>query len=169
MPSLVGSIVERKVGSTSSAPNVKTSGKTGFPAVQHRSKSAFSRSRDEQKKTGSTPSRQSKPPAVQPVIQTIGADDEDGTRSETIAQASDDWRRQMEEENSNRIDSMSPEEVEAARQSILDQFGPEIGKILEQSRKSREIAKTEGEDPLFGRSARPKRPSVDVKTLKSTF
>ena len=113
--SLVGSIVERKVGSAPSPPAVRSSGKTGFPTVQHRSKSAFARSRDAQKKGSGTTERHKKPPVVQggikPAVQTVGDDDEDEARSQVIAQASDYWRRQIEEENHKKIERGKLEKI----------------------------------------------------------
>ncbi|KAI0345577.1 hypothetical protein BDW22DRAFT_1353080 [Trametopsis cervina] len=171
-PSLVGSILERK-GGTSSPPSVRTTGKTGFPVVQHRSKSAFSRAREEGKK-GEGSSRLPQPPSVRPSAVNLdarssvdGVEDEP-SKAEVIAQASNDWRRQMEEDNQRRVETMSAEELEEARKSILEQFGPDIGEILRQSRLSRQVAPMNLEDPLHS-SGRANKPRADSKVLKSAI
>lgn len=165
-PSLIGSIIERKAASHSS-PTVKTSGKTGFPTVQHRSQSAFSRARNEQQK-GKSSSRPIQPPPIKSAAShNIDSVEDEAAKAEVIAQASDDWRRQMEEENQRRVENMSPEELEAARREIIEQFGPNIGEILRESKAAREAA-TGSMNPLRS-GAGTTRPRIDSKLLKSAL
>lgn len=146
--SLVGSIFERK-SSSSLPPAVRTSGKTGFPVAQHRSKSAFARARDEQRKVESG-SRLAQPPTItrlaekSPAVaaKVVESGEDELKKAHVIAKASEDWRQQMEKENQRRVDNMSPKELEAARKEILEQFGPEIAEILKQSRATREAGAT---------------------------
>ncbi|KAI0698163.1 hypothetical protein BC835DRAFT_695137 [Cytidiella melzeri] len=171
-PSLVGAVVERKAG-LSIPPAVKTSGKTGFPVAQHRSRSAFSRARDEQKKADGS-SRLPRPPAVTraagkpPIINDIDKTEDESSQAHVIAQASDEWRRQIEEENQRRVESMSPEELEAARKEIFEQFGPDVGEILRRSRAAREAERANAENPLRS-AARPSHPLQESKVLKSAM
>ena len=135
--------------------------------MQHRSKSAFSRARGEQKK-GESSSRLPQPPVVKPAVsRATEIVEEKDAAAEVIAQASDDWRRQMEEENQRRVESMSAEELEAARREILEHFGPGIGEMLRQSRANREAASASA-DPLRN-GLSPARPRIDSKVLKSTY
>lgn len=137
---MVGSIVERKQSSPSTPPTPKGNGKTGFPSVQHRSKSAFSRSRDNQKKSSSL-GRPTHAPLVAPSTHSVETDDGDEPSSgKAIAEATEDWRKQMEEENRRKVESMSAEEVEAEKKEILERFGPDIAEILKKARAAREAA-----------------------------
>lgn len=113
--SLVGSVVERKTpssltGTTSSrfaaTPN------TGFPAVQHRTKSAFARGREEAK--GNSGARSNQVPSVGPLKP---------PETNSIPTSAEDLRRQISEENDKRVASMTPEEIEEGRQTILEQLG----------------------------------------------
>lgn len=52
-PSLVGAVVERNAASSTSRAFVGSAPSTGFPSVQHRSKSAFARNRDSNRRTTS--------------------------------------------------------------------------------------------------------------------
>lgn len=127
--SIVGSIVERKPTSkVSSPPKPFSSGKTGFPTVQHRSKSAFARSHEE--------SRKNKSRDV-PMIQ----------RSSKIAATSppppaptnsDIWRDQISKENEDRVAHMTEEEREEERREILERFGSNVGDVLRRARMTRE-------------------------------
>jgi RNA polymerase II-associated protein 1 len=167
--SLVGSIFERKA-SSSLPPTARTLGKTGFPIAQHRSKSAFARARDEQRKVESS-SRAGRPPAIVRLAETspagaadaVESGEDESKKAQVIAKASEDWRQQMEEENQRRVENMSPEELEAARKEILDQFGPDIAEILKQSRAMREAG---AENPARG-SARVGHTRTESKVLKS--
>ena len=171
--SLVGSIVERKLQSPSVPPTVKISGKTGFPIAQHRSKSVFARAREEQKKEGGS-ARPPRPPTVtrtavrSPLVQSDSNAEEESRNARVIAQASEDWRRQMEEDNQRRVENMSAEELEDARRQIFEQFGPDIGELLKQTRAAKEAERARTEHST-GKPVRPSTPRADSKVLKSTF
>lgn len=69
-PSLVGAVVERAVHSRPSYPPATTPPSTGFPSVQHRSRSAFARARD-LKRNGNQLSGEPRPTGP-PVIKRSG-------------------------------------------------------------------------------------------------
>ncbi|KAI0823962.1 hypothetical protein BC628DRAFT_1323797 [Trametes gibbosa] len=130
--SLIGSILERKTTAKPSSPS-QTVSKTGFPAVQHRSQSAFARSlRDSQKPIGQrlreVPVVQSSstagPPTAQPPSPSAGN--------------RDDWRVQMEAENRRRVEGMTEEEREQERAEILEKFGSNVAEVLNRARDIRE-------------------------------
>lgn len=170
--SLVGSIVERKAG-TSVSPPGKASAKSGFPVAQHRSKSAFARAREEQKKAEGN-SRLPRPPTVtktaasSPLVRKSDDGEEEDSKAEVIAKASEDWRRQMEEDNQRRVENMSAEELEDARQQILKQFGPDIAEILKQSRATRDNERVKAGIPS-NKPVRPSTPRTEAKLLKSAL
>ncbi|KAG5352948.1 hypothetical protein C0989_011853 [Termitomyces sp. Mn162] len=124
-PPLVGSVIERKPVSHS-APKIFTPAKTGFPAVQHRSKSAFARNIEGLRKTGA--SRPRDVPIVVPSRPTRPPETADP----------DDWKKQMSRENEARVASMTEEERERERQEILDRFGAGVGDLLKKVRLARE-------------------------------
>lgn len=133
--SLVGSILERKPQSKPSAPTFRADvlGKTGFPSVQHRSKSAFARAREEQKK--GEPSRRQIVPVVHPAMKVeIPAP---RVMTQPSSGGSGDWRKQVEEENLRRVEAMTEEEREQERREILEKFGPDVGEILRKAREAR--------------------------------
>ncbi|KAF4617444.1 hypothetical protein D9613_005772 [Agrocybe pediades] len=136
-PSLIGSIVERKPKSTlSSTSKPSTSGKTGFPTVQHRSKSAFSRSREEQRKFGESRARE-----VPTVLRAPPTPAPEPAPSIAPADNDDDWRESISRENAERVASMSQEEREEERRQILEKFGENVGDILKRARLAREKQK----------------------------
>ncbi|EPQ54872.1 hypothetical protein GLOTRDRAFT_121828 [Gloeophyllum trabeum ATCC 11539] len=135
--SLVGSVVERKPGSSSaSAPKPKGPARNGFPTVEHRSKSAFARGREEARRKGgserlrevpvvqATPREHSRAGAEKPPV--------------TVDSTEEDWRRQVSEENQRRVESMSEEELEQERREILERFGAGVGDILRKVKEARE-------------------------------
>ena len=137
---LVGSVFERTPGPTSS-PLRSPAPKTGFPPVQHRSKSAFARSRDLPKQSTGNVERPSQPPAVT-------------SEHPRVSQPSSDepeWRGQVGRENEKIVANMSPEERKIERQAILEQFGPEVGAILRKAKLNREKTRDGEERPGFGR------------------
>jgi RNA polymerase II-associated protein 1 len=125
---IVGSVFERKPSLTPTAPQVFTSGKTGFPVVQHRSKSAFARSRG----NSSSPRLKDVPTITQ-------------TDRKTKAVDLEEWRKQMSRENQQRVEGMTEEEREAERQEIVARFGAGVGDLLKrvQLAKVQEAAKTD--------------------------
>ncbi|KAH9922952.1 uncharacterized protein B0H18DRAFT_1016327 [Fomitopsis serialis] len=150
---LIGSIFERKPQSKPNAPTFKASlsGKTGFPSVQHRSKSAFARAREEQKK--GEPSKPQYVPVVQPTMKVEIP--KPRVAAKPASGESGDWRRQIEEENRRRVDTMTDEEREQERREILEKFGPDVGEILRKAREARERK----ERPIEGAEEIPMVPS----------
>lgn len=164
--SLVGSVFERKPSASPSIPSApRSNANGGFPSVQHRSKSAFQRARQDQKKVGGS-DRPTRAPSVvsassSKLAEDGGPDEHPGSRA--IAEATEDWRRQMEEDNRRRVEAMTEDEREAERREILEKFGPNVGEILRKARAARETAylkDTSGDD-------RTSRPRADSKLLKS--
>ena len=134
--SLIGSIVERRPGPSSSSRVPQPPTKTGFPPVQHRSKSAFARARDDQKRSSGT-ERLPHPPRVFPASPTPKVIQVDDERPQT-SELNGSWRRQVEEENERRVENMSEAEREEERREILERFGPGIGDVLRKARAARE-------------------------------
>lgn len=141
---LIGAILERNPRSAPSTPSprVTLSGKTGFPAVQHRSKSAFSRTRAEERR------RSADRPQQVPLVHTAPRD---GLRSpETAIDGSkggaEVWRRQIDEENRRRVEGMTEDEREEERKEILERFGPNVGDILRKAREARETPRRKQEE-----------------------
>ncbi|KAG6909274.1 hypothetical protein DXG01_001218 [Tephrocybe rancida] len=122
---LVGSVFERKPTSYS-APKAFIPAKTGFPAVQHRSKSAFARNIQGIRKTGSLRPQNAPTIAASKPARPLDPVDPD------------DWRNQMSRENNERVASMTEEEREQERQEILDRFGAGVGDLLKRVKLARE-------------------------------
>lgn len=128
-PTIIGSIVERKASAPPTAPYITTSGKTGFPTVEHRSKSAFARNREAARK--SPPSQLRKPPIVA-----------SSSSPAPVSQADPDgWREQISKENEDRVADMSVEQREAERREIVERFGVGIGGVLKRARETRQRQK----------------------------
>ncbi|PIL35079.1 hypothetical protein GSI_02867 [Ganoderma sinense ZZ0214-1] len=123
---LIGSILERKPGSKPSAPS-ETSTRTGFPAVQHRSQSAFARARGQEYKRVRDV----------PIVQTSTLGSSFQSRHNGTAEQ-DGWRIQAEEENRRRVEAMSEEERAQERAEIVERFGPNIVEVLRRAREVRE-------------------------------
>lgn len=130
--SLIGSVFERKASTAPTAPSPRfthTPG-SGFPAVHHRSKSAFARAREEEKSSGNA-----RPTTVPSVLPTRPAEQ---SLSRDLAPANDDAiRRQISEENERRVANMSEDEREQERREIIDQLGNGVGDLLERVRAAR--------------------------------
>ena len=138
---LVGSVLERIPGSTSSSSR-SPAPKAGFPPVEHRTKSAFARSRDLSKTSSPNGERPSHPPLVVT---------SERLRLPTAAvvvpppppppSTSDDpeWREDVGRENEKIVASMSPEEREVERREVLERFGPGVGAILQKAKRNREM------------------------------
>ena len=112
---IVGSVVERKPISSFSIPKATVSDKTGFPTVQHRSKSAFARNRDELRKSVSRPKDV---PIIIPV------------NVHPASTEPADWRQQISKESEDRVADMTEEQREEERRQILERFGASIGDVL---------------------------------------
>jgi RPAP1-like, N-terminal len=130
---LVGSVFERKRGSSTSAPSAPKAirSSTGFPTAEHRSKSVFARNRGAQQQSTALSSQAAVPPVVQlaPRTQELAPSKEPDT---------DDWRVRMSEENERRVAAMTEEEREQERREIEEKFGKNIGDVLRRARMARE-------------------------------
>lgn len=129
---LVGSVFERTTSRTLSVPSSRFAGTpgTGFPAAQHRFKSAFARARDEGNVGGSrrihVPSVVSKKPQADlPVAPTSPIID-----SKPIPTDADALRRQIHEENARTIGRMSEAEIEQEKRAVLEQLGDGTEQLL---------------------------------------
>ncbi|KAF9231920.1 hypothetical protein BU15DRAFT_67919 [Melanogaster broomeanus] len=138
---MLGPVFERKT-SPASLPqsSSKFSGTpgSGFPAAQHRSKSAFSRAREKEAKgsTGATrlngvpsvvvtPTQAPRPPP--PVLDT-----------KPIPTDTNALRRQISQENERKVAEMTEEEIEKEKQDILEQLGSGTGELLRRIREARQ-------------------------------
>ena len=131
---LVGSVLERTPRSTSSSFR-SPAPKAGFPPVEHRTKSAFARSRDLSKTSSPNGERPSHPP---PIVTS------ERLRLPTVVpppSTSDEpeWREDVGRENEKIVASMSPEEREVERREVLERFGPGVGAILQKAKRNREM------------------------------
>ncbi len=165
--SLIGSVVERKPSSSApTAPRLNGPRQTGFPAAQHRSKSAFSRARGEQGNLETLGRSQRAPVVSQSKPSPTPLSDND---------SSTDWRGQMEEENARRIENMTEEEREQERREILEKFGTGIGGVLQRARAAREGKGKGREEVVAPIDAKPSlripplSPRADAKPRKSTY
>jgi len=133
---LVGSVLERTQGSTlpSSRPPAP---KTGFPPVQHRTKSAFARSRDLSKQSTPNGERPTKPPLVTSERLEAPNVSLPSTSNESK------WREEVGRENEKIVANMSPEERELERQAILERFGPGVSAMLQRAKRNREMRRDE--------------------------
>ncbi|KAF9646718.1 hypothetical protein BDM02DRAFT_3270795 [Thelephora ganbajun] len=133
---LVGSVLERTPG-TSSLPFRSHTPKTGFPPVQHRTKSAFARSRDLSKHPASNSERPSQPPIVTSEHPRLSNVPPPLTSDESK------WREDINRENEKIVANMSLEERELERQAISERFGLDIGAILQRAKRNREMRRDE--------------------------
>ncbi|KLO09399.1 hypothetical protein SCHPADRAFT_893154 [Schizopora paradoxa] len=154
-PSLVGAVVERNAGSSSSRAFVGSATPTGFPSVQHRSKSAFARSRDTNRRaTGSVPvversavNKGVEDVVVEKVQENLSGRSTGPTSTLSLAQPDvtppadgqdDEWRAQMSSENARMVEEMSEEERDKHRVEILDQLGPDVASLIRRARETRQ-------------------------------
>lgn len=157
MSDLIGSVFERNplAGSPSSPgahqnPPSKQKNdlgvsETGFPTAQHRSQSAFAR-RKKPGEFGAPSSRLSAPPAVVtatsssslPLKSTPLHVSKPAPRPQGGNDFEAEMRRQIDEENTKRVEAMTEEEREEARREIIDRFGEGIGDLLKKMRQARE-------------------------------
>jgi RNA polymerase II-associated protein 1 len=126
---IVGSVVERKPTSSFSTPKAAVSGNTGFPAVQHRSKSAFARNRDDLRRSVSRPKDV---PTALP------------TNVHPVSTEPADWRQQISKENEERVADMTDEQRGEEIQQILERFGSSVGDVLKRARLARETKSVTG-------------------------
>lgn len=125
---LVGSVFERKPGSSMVSPSPPKSNEsaTSFPRALHRSKSLFARKRGTQQQSV-IPSHTANPPVVQRA-----------PRTQEQEPDTDDWRVRMSEENERAVAAMTEEEREQERGEIREKFGKNIGDVLRKVRMARE-------------------------------
>ncbi|KAM5540782.1 hypothetical protein V8D89_005426, partial [Ganoderma adspersum] len=139
---LIGSILERKPGSRPSAPSQNAT-TTGFPAVQHRSQSAFARSRgQEHKRVRDVPLVQTSTLGSFPLPRTVS--------SAPSTAGQDGWRTQAEQENRRRVEAMSEEERAQEKAEIFEKFGPNIAEVLRRAREVREAKQKNSENDKVG-------------------
>ncbi|KZT19594.1 hypothetical protein NEOLEDRAFT_1245723 [Neolentinus lepideus HHB14362 ss-1] len=136
---IIGSVIERKPGVSASTPTTRGPTRNGFPTVEHRSKSAFARGREEASRKGGK-ERVREVPVIQTTPNEIVAPRRSILNGVT---GEEDWRRQVSEENQRRVEDMSQEELEQERREILERFGTGVGDILRKAKDARE--KTERE------------------------
>lgn len=146
--SLVGDVLERNISSSSAKstprPPESVNNNTGFPSVQHRSKSAFAKAREAQQNQNGQGSRSSQPPVVQSTTKRAhDRDDDDTFASVSVMPPSDsaqppDWRRQMSRENERTIEAMTDEEREQEKAEILERFGPGISELFKKVAQNKE-------------------------------
>ena len=129
---IVGSVVERKPTSSFSTPKAVATGKTGFPTVQHRSKSAFARNRDDLRRSIAKPKDV---PVVLP------------TNVRPVSSEPADWRQQISQENEERVADMTEEQREEEIRQILERFGTSVGDVLKKARLARETTTVTGKIP----------------------
>ncbi|KAJ3572950.1 hypothetical protein NP233_g2738 [Leucocoprinus birnbaumii] len=152
---LLGSVIERKSKGPSVPPRSINPSVHGFPVVQHRSKSAFARSREEARKPISI--SQEMRPQAPPVIV---SDSQVSGDAEPKEPNTDDWRAQMSAENEKRVAGMTAEEREAEKREILERFGVGIGDVLKRARLARE--KNAAKDVWPGHKHKPPPPPSEV-------
>lgn len=134
---IVGSIYERKPISSASRQPLTTSHETGFPTVQHRSRSAFARNRENDKnvRAASKLSRRVNAPILSSGVAA-------GRSEFDVA-----WRERISKENEERVAQMEEVEREEEKQQILERFGSNIGDVLQRVRLARERQKQSGKIP----------------------
>ncbi|KAF9450553.1 hypothetical protein P691DRAFT_788998 [Macrolepiota fuliginosa MF-IS2] len=146
---LVGSVLERKPSGPAIPPNSVASTSHGFPAVQHRSKSAFARSREEARK--STPITKAVRPQAPPIVIPSRPSVVGGTGAEKPG--TDIWRAQTSLENEVCVANMTDEEREAEKREILERFGADVGEVLMRARLAREKKAAKDQRPLSSSDA----------------
>ncbi|KAF6755856.1 cytoplasmic protein [Ephemerocybe angulata] len=175
---IIGSVFERKPGASKKdfgAPRT-TAGATptGFPSVQHRSKSAFSRNREDSLRKGVGSSRSQAPPvpvssAQRPLSAPLQAPpDQAPSSSSVMASDPEFFREQISRENEARIAGMTEDEIEDEKRQILERFGSRISGVLERARKNRMKKDTDGPRRANGASA-PHPPPVDIEAAKQAL
>ncbi|KAF9026536.1 hypothetical protein BDZ89DRAFT_1067514 [Hymenopellis radicata] len=134
--SLVGSVLERAPSGSHAAPRLpSSSGMSGFPVAQHRSKgkSAFVRRREEENKIAGPPTRIREVPVLVPQNTRFNP----GPLS-VESDVSEDWRDEIGRQNQLRVENMTDEEREKEKQEIFERFGFDIGDILNKAKETRE-------------------------------
>ncbi|KAL1748345.1 hypothetical protein HDZ31DRAFT_29689 [Schizophyllum fasciatum] len=161
MSHLVGNILERKPGAhNATAPQISPHARGGFPAVTHRSQSAFARSRLRNSKDIKLANGAPAPPAVQSTSAPKPSSPLRASSlvSETVAPAPSSplssasspstirstangpvsWEEQMRRENEERIAGMTEEERAEGIQEVMSTFGPDVENLMRKIRENRE-------------------------------
>ncbi|KAH6912601.1 cytoplasmic protein [Coprinopsis sp. MPI-PUGE-AT-0042] len=153
---IIGSIVERKPAAVAGAARAPSgSPSTGFPSIQHRSKSAFVRSREE---TQRATARLQAPPLIatsRPQFQNPSKPTQLGYP--TVKDDPEVIRDQISRENEAVIAGMSQEQIDEERRQIIERFGSGIEGILEKARRNR--MKRASESQLAG----PQNPNLQFE------
>jgi len=131
---LLGSVHERTPSKSATPLRQINSSVHGFPAVQHRSQSAFARSRQAQR----TELQSQAPPIVESIPKILAED------AQSQQSSSNDWRAQVSADNAMRVASMTDEEREAAKREVIERFGIGVGDVLKRARQAREMTTTKG-------------------------
>ena len=129
---LIGSVIERKT-TAPSGPVLPWFG-AGFPAVHHRSKSAFARNREAVRKTDNA-----RPKYVPQLVTS--------QKAPKVVEGGD-WRDQLSRANEERVQNMTEEEREREKQEIIERFGSHVGDVLRRTRLARNGTSLEGVDLL---------------------
>ncbi|KAF5360496.1 hypothetical protein D9756_004926 [Leucocoprinus leucothites] len=158
---LLGSVTERKPSGASIPPRQINPSVHGFPTAQHRSKSAFVRSREAARKSTSDPKEPR--PQEPPIIVSTPVVTENAEPKQTT---SDDWRARMSAENEMRVASMTDEEREAEKKEILERFGGGIGDVLKRARLAREKKAAKGAWPGHKHRSPPPPSEADTEAFK---
>ncbi|KAG1739496.1 uncharacterized protein EDB91DRAFT_1135674 [Suillus paluster] len=131
--SLVGSVFERKTSTVQSVPSPRfanTPG-SGFPAVQHRSKSAFARAREEEKSSSNIR------PTTVPLVLPARPAEQLRDLEVDLPTTDDVMRLQISEDNERQVENMTEEEREQERREVVEQLGSGVGDLLERVRAAR--------------------------------
>ncbi|KAG1739488.1 uncharacterized protein EDB91DRAFT_1135637 [Suillus paluster] len=131
--SLVGSVFERKTSTVQSVPSPRfanTPG-SGFPAVQHRSKSAFARAREEEKSSSNIR------PTTVPLVLPARPAEQPRDLEVDLPTTDDVMRLQISEDNERQVENMTEEEREQERREVVEQLGSGVGDLLERVRAAR--------------------------------
>ncbi|KAI5998066.1 hypothetical protein EDD15DRAFT_2363892 [Pisolithus albus] len=132
---VIGSVVERKTTSQPSAASRFTAKPgIGFPAVQHRSKSAFARAREEAA-VNSANARRNEVPLVVPTGELQPPPTAETKSALTDAE---DLGHHISQANEQRLANMKPEEIEKEREAVLEQLGSDAPDLLRRVREARE-------------------------------
>jgi RNA polymerase II-associated protein 1 len=131
--SLIGDIVERKPsGSKPSAPSAVND--RGFPKVQHRSQSQFSKAREKK---------------LAPRTENVPAIISANSATPVPVTGSDSWREDMERQNEARVSGLSEAERAKEIQDVRDQLGPGVADLIRKAREARLRRTDQGWSTLY--------------------
>src|SRR6266540_851043 len=138
---IVGSIYERKPLSSASRLPLPISHETGFPTVQHQSRSVFARNH----KNISAAPKSSRCANVPSLSFEVAADEFECSRGLVAkfdgSEIDEDWRERIGKENEGRVAQMEEAERDEEKRQILERFGSNIGDVLQRVRLARERQK----------------------------